>query len=851
MIWWKKTPAKAPDPGEIDALWREAFGHHQAGRIDQAVKLYRSLLKDAPDHFDARHLLGVAALQQGRLDEAHREITAALALNPKDSAAHNNLGTTLMRQGRLPEARESFEAALKLRPGDPDANVNLATVLMRQGDPAAAVAPLRKAMAQRSTPELRKQLGTTLIAAGDAAAAVRELRLVTREQPGDAHALNQLGIALAHSGDTAAALKAYDQALALMPDETIACNRALLLADMGRMAQARAALEELARKNPKSAAVHANLGALLRDQGDLPAARASLERALKLDAALAPARITLAMTLLDGADLDGAQRQLDELLDRDPAHAEGWMLRGRIGLARREFAAAESALARAIELAPRMAEPHHLLGLVRMGGGDAAGARRSHERALELDPSHQQARWAAVMARLPAMPPREEEAALSRQDFAAGVQELERWYTKERAGTGHAAVGSTQPFYLAYQRGNHRELMQGYARLCARLMRQWSGAPTAPAHNEPKPQGKLRLGIVSAHFADHSVWTAIVRGWVQQLDRARFELHLFDLGTANDEQTRTAHQLAARVHKAPAGLGEWVRRIGETPLDAVLYPEVGMDAMTLRLAALRLAPLQLASWGHPVTTGLPTIDAFISADAMEPADAQDHYAEKLVRLPALGVCYEPLQVARETLDVRALGLAPERPWLLSPGLPFKYAPEDDAMWARIARRVPQAQLVFFASGPPLSHAALETRLERAFADEGLAFASHAVFVPHLSRAQFFALMRRATLFLDTVGFSGFNTAMQAIECDLPIVTMEGASLRGRFGAGILRELGMADCIAADAAGYVEIVSRLVQDAAAHAEAKARLVQQRPRLFGAEAPVRALEAFLLQACGSVK
>jgi predicted O-linked N-acetylglucosamine transferase (SPINDLY family) len=305
------------------------------------------------------------------------------------------------------------------------------------------------------------------------------------------------------------------------------------------------------------------------------------------------------------------------------------------------------------------------------------------------------------------------------------------------------------------------------------------------------------------------------------------------------------------VHKAPASLAEWVRRIGETPLDAVLYPEVGMDSMTLRLAALRLAPLQLASWGHPITTGLPTIDAFISSDAMEPADAQEHYAEKLVRLPGLGVCYEPLQVAREALDVRALGLAPDRSWLLSPGLPFKYAPEHDALWADIARRVPAAQLVFFASGPAASHAALKARLERAFADHDLAFASHAVFVPHLSRAQFFALMRRATLFLDTVGFSGFNTVMQAIECDLPVVAMEGASLRARFGAGILRELDMADCIAADAAGYVEIVARLAHDAAAHAEVKARLAQGRPYLFGSEAPVRALEGFLLQARGSVK
>jgi predicted O-linked N-acetylglucosamine transferase (SPINDLY family) len=835
------------DAREIDALWREAFGHHQAGHIDQAAKLYRSVLKDAPDHFDARHLLGVAALQQGRLDEAHREITAALQLNPNEASAHNNLGTTLMRQGRWAEARNSFEAALKLRPGDADANVNLAAVLMQQGDAAAAIAPLRKAMTQRASAGLRKQLAQALLAAGDAPAAVREMRIVTREHPGDADALNQFGLALAHNGETAAALKAYDQALVLVPDhEAAAGNRAALLAESGRLEEAQAAFEELARKAPRSASAHANFGALLRDRGDLAAARQSLERALKLDAALAPARMTLALTLLDSGDLAGAQREVDELLQRQPGHAEGWMLRGRIELTRRELAGAQAALSRAIEIAPRLAEPHHLLGLVRLAGGDATGARRSHERALELDPMHPQARWAAVMARLPALPPLEQEAAQSRQDFAAGLKELERWYAKERAGTGYLAVGSTQPFYLAYQRGNHRDLLRTYGQLCARLMRQWGGAPAEPAKQAPRD--KFRLGIVSAHLMDHSVWTAIVRGWVQQLDRERFELHMFDLGGADDPQTRAAHPMAAQVHRAPATLAEWVRRIRDSRLDAVLYPEVGMDSMTLRLAALRLVPLQLAGWGHPITTGLPIIDAFISSDAMEPAGAQDHYAEKLVRLPGLGVYYEPLQVPDEAFEAQSLGLQGDRPWLLCPGLPFKYAPEHDALWADIARHVPSAQLVFFATGPRASHEALQLRLRRAFAAQGLDFASHAVFAPHLSRGQFFALMRRATLFLDTVGFSGFNTAMQAIECGLPVVTIEGDDLRGRFGAGILRELGLDDCIASDAAGYLRIAVRLAQDTAAREGARSAIEARRSRLFRSDAPVRALESFLLREAG---
>ena len=65
-----------------------------------------------------------------------------------------------------------------------------------------------------------------------------------------------------------------------------------------------------------------------------------------------------------------------------------------------------------------------------------------------------------------------------------------------------------------------------------------------------------------------------------------------------------------------------------------------MDACSFGLAALRLAPRQYAGWGHPVTTGHATIDAFFTCAAMEPGNAAQHYAEKLVPLPGIGTNYE-------------------------------------------------------------------------------------------------------------------------------------------------------------------------------------------------------------------
>jgi predicted O-linked N-acetylglucosamine transferase (SPINDLY family) len=127
-------------------------------------------------------------------------------------------------------------------------------------------------------------------------------------------------------------------------------------------------------------------------------------------------------------------------------------------------------------------------------------------------------------------------------------------------------------------------------------------------------------------------------------------------------------------------------------LDVLFYPEVGMDPLTYTLAFSRLAPVQCATWGHPVTTGLPAIDYFLSSVDLETEEADGHYTEKLVRLPRLGVCYErpPMPAPAERTS---LGL-PERGHLYAcPQSPFKFHPDFDAILGGIPAPRPEGVLV--------------------------------------------------------------------------------------------------------------------------------------------------------------
>src|SRR5262249_23662777 len=148
-------------------------------------------------------------------------------------------------------------------------------------------------------------------------------------------------------------------------------------------------------------------------------------------------------------------------------------------------------------------------------------------------------------------------------------------------------------------------------------------------------------------------------------------------------------------------------------LDVLVYPELGMDACSFGLAVLRLAPRQYAGWGHPVTTGHATIDAFLSCAAMEPDDAQAHYTETLGRLPHIGTRYRSFAVPSEA-DRAAFGLPRDRTLLLCPQSLWKIHPENDALFAELLAANRDPVLVLFAAAQKPITDRFMRRLEGAF-----------------------------------------------------------------------------------------------------------------------------------------
>ncbi len=240
------------------------------------------------------------------------------------------------------------------------------------------------------------------------------------------------------------------------------------------------------------------------------------------------------------------------------------------------------------------------------------------------------------------------------------------------------------------------------------------------------------------------------------------------------------------------------------------------------------------------------MDFYLSAQGLEPPNAQDNYSEQLVLLPNMGVYVEALNPRSKDADLKILGLPSDEPLLLCPGSPFKYSPLHDWVWIEIARGLKtqgRGRLVFFSVSSGIMHMRFAARLRGAFAQVGLDFDSHVCIIPWLDRPLFFGLMKRAALVLDTLDFSGFNTAMQAIECGIPYLSFEGSFMRGRLASGLMRKLALPELVATTYEDFAQRAVALAIDGDNLDRLRGEIAKRRSTLFEDAAPIRALERFL--------
>ena len=612
---------------------------------------------------------------------------------------------------------------------------------------------------------------------------------------------------------------------------------------MGNMTRA----EELCRAASMATPNHAGaihvLGLIAHRYGRHDEAIELLRRSIALNGNFALAHNNLGVVLCQiGKSRDGiAAYQHALALDPDYAVAHS-----NLGAAYTNDGTPDEAVVqcqRALQLKPDYAEAHHNLASAFYSLGQSAKAVTHFERALAINPNYAEARFALCMAELPIVFKDEAEIGVCRAAYERRLSGCidDTWKSHFDLAD---AIGKAQPFQLAYQGYNDRDLQSRYGSFVCRIMAE--RYPTTEVAAPPARGELVRVGFVSGYFRQHSNWKIPLKGWISQLDRHHFKVFGYHTGLIQDSQTKLAARMCDRFVQGPLSIDGWRKAILADAPHVLIYPEVGMDSVSAKLAAQRLAPVQCNSWGHPETSGFPTLDYYLSSELMEPQDGAAHYTEELVRLPNLSIYYEPTARISNPTSRLAHGLRASASVFWCGQSLFKYLPRFDHIFPQIAQKVADCQFVFIHF-PPGSHikTLFYRRLDLAFRAYGLNFEDHCVFQPQLDPSSFAALLEQCDIVLDSLGWSGCNSTLESLQFDLPIVTMPGQLMRGRHTTSILTMMDVRTTIASNLDEYVSIAVRLANEPAWRAAIKNDIARNKHRLYYDRTCISALEKFLLR------
>jgi len=786
------------EPSTLPPEYTQAFAALQAGELSQAENLALGLQNTYPDWAAVYNLLAAIALQQARPDRMEAALRRAVQLEPNASEPLHNLGKLLVSQQRQGEALLLWEQYIDQAQPDAELWLDLSKLYLQSGQLSQAEAWQQRLWG--AVPETQQlPLALTLAQAC---------------QQAQAKALAQHW---------------YEQALAQEPENLMAHNGlGWLHFEASRFAEAIAAWQKLTQAEP-SVEHWNNLGSAYVQNHQQEAAREAWQAALALQPEHWQTRLNLAQLELSQLQAEAALEVLQPLFSSHSqlcvqvlaSQAELWIQNN-------QDAKADLLLEACLNLPEDADHPHHhllshrancahILGQPHQPYLEAAQAQAPHKHYYAME---------QLALALPYIYTSHSQLQSSRRQLKQSLERIsERLRQDPRNADRRFAIRPL--FLLAYQGENDLPIVEKLGKLWDEL---WPELGTRYEQQYPGPRrpGPLRVGFASAYFYNHSVLKAYQHRITQLAQDPDFEVVCFQLGeVANPAPSEFTQQVRLLTLQPPLPADILAHN-----LDVLIYTDIGMEAYSYNLAMQRLARVQCVLTGHPVTTGLPQIDYFLSGPA-EAEGAQAHYSETLIQLPHIMPQIQPLKLE---LPAKAeLGLSETHHNYFCPMTLFKVHPDFDELIAGILRTDPRGRVYFVRYQQSLWHQQLAARFASSIPD----VAERIHFLPWMNAQLFQQTLAAADAVLDTRHFGGGTTWKAALKLGKAYITWPGTYVRSRFGARHYHGLGLHDCVANSAQDYVHKAVRLATEPEWRQDFEARL--QERLLSKPESQAEALQA----------
>ncbi len=519
------------------------------------------------------------------------------------------------------------------------------------------------------------------------------------------------------------------------------------------------AMEAEARKlcqlKPKNGFAWKALSVALTIQKRDNEARLPMQRAAELLPNDADALRNLGLLLDRDGARDEAEIWLRKGLDIDPNHVESLIRLGYILYAREDYDGSEPFFRRALELEPKSFRAHALIAeCLRMQGRHAETEHHHRESLTIMD---------TLQVRSARLFHLSEAGTLSSQALFAE----------------HVAFG--------------------------RRAREICGPARTEFANERTPGKRLRVGIVSGDLRAHAVAHYLEPLIVELKRRDTLDTYAYSNHPTKDAVTarlRDAFTHWRDLYDLNNDAAE--ARVLEDKIDILIDLSSHTNHNRLELFARRVAPVQVSWLGYPNTTGVDTVDYFMTDVKMAPPGTfDDLFVEKIVRLNGI-VAFQPSKTSPPINPLPAL----ENGYITfaSFNRSHKLGRPVIAAWAEILRRLPTSRMVIGA----MSGEHIRQRLIQWFEEEGVDI-GRLTFLNRSPLPDYLKQHHQVDLCLDAFPYTGSTTSLHALWMGVPTVTFNGSTLASRAGASIVAHVDLDDFVGDSVEDFIARSVEIAED----------------------------------------
>jgi len=252
------------------------------------------------------------------------------------------------------------------------------------------------------------------------------------------------------------------------------------------------------------------------------------------------------------------------------------------------------------------------------------------------------------------------------------------------------------------------------------------------------------------------------------------------------------------------------KQIADQNFDIIIYPEIGMCQQTRLIAFSRIAPIQINTWGHSDTSGLPNIDYFVSSKFFNSEEDQDHYSEKLILFDSIGTYYynifdffnDEIKLENENNDFRKNII--EKTGIENPNIYgciqifIKIHPSFIDMLNEILKEDENAVIVLLSSNKGDKNDIIITN----YIQSKIKCFERIYFIYQVPFIQYAKNIKNCDLILDYFPFGGFNSTIESFLLGKICITHKSERISGKFTQGLYQKMEITEFICNSKKEYV-------------------------------------------------